>query len=190
MTVAFSVRRPWPRRTVHETERRLYGRWYWPTIVTIWHVDPERDGSDDSCDWFGRKRTLHPQERAIFEALIDLETLLDNRPHFPDSREHRAFQPLKSAVWALTRRRRARLHPRWHVWHWQVQIHALQAFKRWAWSRCAKCGRRFSWGYAPCSYNWNGGGPRWFRGEPGVFHQHCSGMGVAAANQGQPREGV
>lgn len=34
MTVAFEIPRPWP-------------------LVTVWHVDPERDGTDDSCDWFG-----------------------------------------------------------------------------------------------------------------------------------------
>jgi hypothetical protein len=27
-----------------------------PHLVTVWHRDPERDGGDDSCDWFGGKR--------------------------------------------------------------------------------------------------------------------------------------
>lgn len=40
-TVAHEVRIPWLDRKI--------------PILTIWHVDPERDGSDDSCDWFGGK---------------------------------------------------------------------------------------------------------------------------------------
>src|ERR1044072_3419635 len=26
-------------------------------------------------------------------------------------------------------------HPRWHFWHWELQIHPVQTFKRWAFSR-------------------------------------------------------
>lgn len=35
-------------------------------------------------------------------------------------------------------------YPRWHVWHWKLQVHPLEHFKRWAFSRCCKCGGRFS----------------------------------------------
>lgn len=28
---------------------------YRSPLITIWHVDPENDGSDDSCDWFGKR---------------------------------------------------------------------------------------------------------------------------------------
>ena len=78
-------------------------------------------------------------------------------------------------------------HPKWHVWHWRLQIHPLQAFKRWAFSRCCKCGGRFSWGYSPCTHSWNGIGPRWFRSEPDVFHGNCNeprsnGLGAATSN--------
>lgn len=31
---------------------------YRTPFVTIWHVDPEKDGTDDSCGWFMRKRHL------------------------------------------------------------------------------------------------------------------------------------
>lgn len=33
------------------------------TLVTIWHVDPERDGSDDSCGWAYVKLTKAQRER-------------------------------------------------------------------------------------------------------------------------------
>lgn len=32
------------------------------TLLSIWHVDPERDGSDDSCDWFGGRKLTAKQE--------------------------------------------------------------------------------------------------------------------------------
>jgi hypothetical protein len=57
MTVAWDVKRPWPRFTPADSfARKLYGRLEWPTMLTIWHVDPERDGTDDSCGWFPRSR--------------------------------------------------------------------------------------------------------------------------------------
>lgn len=66
-------------------------------------------------------------------------------------------------------------HPRWHFWHWDIQIHPLQLFKRWAFSRCATCGKRFSWGYSPTTNSWDGTGALWFRGESDVHHSDCIG---------------
>jgi hypothetical protein len=65
---------------------------------------------------------------------------------------------------------------------WKIQIHPLQSFKRWAFSRCCKCGKGFSWGYAPVSGNWNGTGPRWFRTEEGVYHADCDRLKVDACS--------
>lgn len=51
---------------------------------------------------------------------------------------------------------------RFHLHHWQVQIHPWQDFKRWAFERCAYCGLRYPWGYAPVRH-----------GE-GTVHRRCS----------------
>lgn len=51
---------------------------------------------------------------------------------------------------------------RFHVHHWKLQIHPWQNFKRWAFERCAECGGRYSWGYAPVRHG------------KGAVHQHCS----------------
>ena len=94
-------------------------------------------------------------------------------------------------------------HPRWHLLHWvrkrdwskavdlvngapfkyrglpvpqwgiRIQVHPVQHFKRWAFSKCSKCGKGFRWGYAPCGNSWSGTGPRWFRREKDVFHSDC-----------------
>lgn len=64
-------------------------------------------------------------------------------------------------------------HPKWHFWHWEFQIHPLQQFKRWAFSRCGTCGKRFNWGYSPTTHTWNNGGPNWFKNEHDVHHSEC-----------------
>ena len=122
MTVAFDIRRPWPVK-----RQMLGGGKYYPSIVTIWHVDPETDGTDRSCGYLS-----YVEGRAWYK------------------------------------------HPRWHIWHWRIQVHFLQALKRRLFSRCSRCGKSFAWGYAPMSDSWNSSGPRWFRGESGVYHHECS----------------
>lgn len=62
-------------------------------------------------------------------------------------------------------------HPRWHMYHWQLQIHPLQAFKRWAFTRCTECGRGFAWGESGVG-GWHSTGPRWFRSED-LRHCNC-----------------
>lgn len=52
MTVAFEIKNPF-------TKKR---GGYRPSLVTVWHVDPEKDGSDDSCDWFGGRRLTEKQK--------------------------------------------------------------------------------------------------------------------------------
>lgn len=46
-TVAFEIKNPFIRKRKNE---------YVPSIITIWHNDPEKDGTDDSCGWFKRAR--------------------------------------------------------------------------------------------------------------------------------------
>lgn len=39
------------------SKRKKNGNYRSP-LITIWHVDPEKDGTDDSCGWFIRQRHL------------------------------------------------------------------------------------------------------------------------------------
>jgi len=111
LVVAFTIRRPWPKRR-HNPAR---SRW-WPPLITVWHREPSGRDAGTVCGW--RTHWRHPH-------------------------------------------------------HWHLQVHPTQTLKRWLWSRCAWCGGRFRWGTAPCSLDWNGPGPRWFRGEPMVLHGEC-----------------
>lgn len=48
MTVAFTIKAPWWYRP---KSGPFKGKRYHATLVTIWHVDPEKGGSDDSCGY-------------------------------------------------------------------------------------------------------------------------------------------
>ncbi len=237
MTVAFDIKRPWPSRRQHAF---MGSRWYWPTLVTIWHVDPESDGSDDSCGWSRPKltkaqignveflagceardpwlledRAKRPLNAAAAEsklrgAILAVASSLRVRVSMAEAEQwasrlvHNPVDNVRSSLcflpgwhtnrhedtedgrrdcavgllfilarFILRERRPWYRHPKWHVRHWKIQIHPVQAFKRWAFSTCAGCGRGFAYGESPTSGQWNGGGPRWFRGEPGVYHGAC-----------------
>lgn len=60
MTVAFQIHRPWPQRThdmqgwsrweIHGSHWRLAGRtYYWPSLATVWHVEPGGHDSGNVC---------------------------------------------------------------------------------------------------------------------------------------------
>lgn len=51
-TLAFSIKSPFSSRE----SSLVKGEKYYPDLVSIWHVDPEKDHTDDSCGWFPRAR--------------------------------------------------------------------------------------------------------------------------------------
>lgn len=51
MTVAFEIKYPW---RSNPTPFSPKGNRH--SFITVWHKDPERDGTDDSCGWFMRSR--------------------------------------------------------------------------------------------------------------------------------------
>jgi hypothetical protein len=113
-------------------------------------------------------------------AIYDLATCPnDNLKHtFRSVRDADSFYTFFHLVYrAYTRHHRPWYrHPRWHFWHWRFQIHAWQKFRRWAFSRCAGCGKGFSYGYSPTSFSWDSKRPGWFRSEEGIYHSECAGM--------------
>lgn len=154
MTVALEIRRPWPQRSggpvkqppsliprglIYRRGDGSWGtscfmewrgqRWYWPPLITVWHVDPEKGGDDDSCRRAWKQRF-----------------------------------GFKRSFWVY----------KLHVHHWSIQVHPAQALRRWLLTRCAGCGKRFAYGYAPVSFQWDkpkrSFWQRWTRGEEGLFH--------------------
>lgn len=265
-TVAFEIKYPW--RAYRNDAPSDFLRTYRNPFITIWHHDPEADGSDDSCGWSAPK--LSKNDLALAKELADWE---EKRPYYfaqPVIHEERSYdaEPWGGAPgttteyqcyrispgdcaalvvdllhmirwrldkkWGLTprllseamilgtrevdnfqssfafwedemlqpTRRRDKIertfaqiircyrrltrpwyrHPRWHIRHWSFQVHPLQDFKRWAFTRCTLCGGRFAWGESGVG-TWDGGGPQWFGGER-LTHMNCS--GYVAAKQSQP----
>jgi hypothetical protein len=70
MTVAFEIKWPFPAKKTWGN-----GAIYrdYKTLVTIWHVDPESDGTDDSCGWPSPRLT--DRERKIIDDLVEWEKL-------------------------------------------------------------------------------------------------------------------
>lgn len=258
MTTAFEIRYPW---RAYRNARNEWERTYRHSFITIWHMDPEKDGSDDSCGWFSPK--LSKDQKARMDSIAgdearspwfmasrtkqidsptEAETLLRQAFMLVGkvmSRQHLckpAIRPVtfeEASAWAclmtansvdnfrsslaflpgwhsnsqedqewnrkdaaqrffyaiaryiLRERRPWYRHPRWHLKHWKIQIHPLLAFKRWAFSRCSKCGRGFAWGESPVTSSWNSTGPQWFRSEKNIWHGNCDSVRVA-----QPAEQV
>lgn len=264
MTVAFEIRYPWRayrgKKLSGIKGASEFERTYRRTFITIWHVDPERRGSDDSCGWFSppfnkvqreivtilaqdearepwfqslpaksndnpveceslirgayllvsrclenrldwrpwrlRKRPVTLEEATKW-ASVDIHNSIDNyrtmlcfksgwasnwynegTPNTVEQdkfwRQERAESFFGSIMARILRERRPWYrHPRWHLYHWKFQVEPLLHFKRWAFSRCQKCGGRFAWGYAPVSGQWSGTGPLWFRSEKDVAHSDC-----------------
>jgi predicted transposase YbfD/YdcC len=49
-----------PKCVAHEI-RNPFSKDKYAHLITIWHVDPEKDGTDDSCGWFMRDRHLNQE---------------------------------------------------------------------------------------------------------------------------------
>jgi hypothetical protein len=205
-----------------------------PTLITIWHVDPEKDGTDDSCGWFMRDRHLNQEKlqqmirdwkfeveheyyfdkdgNHLFSAIATTMKLynLATWIFFDHNRKKRdAFMRkythdiiyfaenhtdslrdtiyniygakgeerkndilrLASIVYADVSRKARPWYksPKWHFWHWELQIHPIQQFKRRYWDKCSKCGKR---GFKGAAFSdWNG---------TKIWHDHCAGSETAS----------
>ena len=140
-------------------------------LFEIWHVDPEKDGDDDSCGWGWPK--LSESEIGLAYSLMhneydNLRSWYDGVPDYTaESRIRQLFRIHKRHVRPWWK------HPRWHAHHWEIKVVPVEKLKRWLFSRCAYCGRRFKWGYAPLSTMWHNDGPRWFSTEKNLYHHDC-----------------
>lgn len=65
-----------PMTVAHEIylgrKKKKNGR-YGSPLITIWHVDPEKDGTDDSCGWFMRARHGDKDMRERIKKALDFE---------------------------------------------------------------------------------------------------------------------
>lgn len=169
MVVAFEIRRPWPTRS--SMPYRKGPRWEW----TIYRKHGRDHQGWNPRRWW-RPGSWSPfvvafGRRFFFPPLV---TIWHVEPHGHDSGEvckHRRQR--RDGTWKYTTRWR------WHVWHWHVQFGPVQRLKRFLLERCELCGRRYPWGYAPVSHQWDAPGSRWFGGlrQRRAYHHECSALG-------------
>lgn len=126
---------------------------------------------------YGSKLTHSEIEHIYSLATSPIDNLQLSFSQIKDAETFRSFFFLVFAAY-LRHSRPWYRHPRWHFWHWKFQFRYIQQFKRWAFSRCATCGGRFSFGYYPITNTWDGTGPLWFKSEKDVHHSDCSGRGI------------
>lgn len=266
MILAFEIKypwwkyRPWPNKIRYSEDPKFDWRrmndiqkkgldafWregYRETFISIWHVDPETDGSDDSCgysypritkeqryrlknaawseahtphfltckakEWTGTvaeaeclyrgllllvirvlrlKFSMDEVTRYAAEAMHirscskagDIFCYLpgyhsNSKEDTTSWREDHFFGIMCGVARGLLDAKRPWWkHPKWHFWHWKFQCIPLQSFKRMAFSKCCKCGGRFRYGESCVTNNWNSEGPKWFRTEPDIMCEKCSG---------------
>jgi hypothetical protein len=165
MGVAHEIKYPWPERWFSKHHRDKKDSWSWRyhgSFITIWHKDPEADGTDDSCDWFWRKFTA--KQQAWLDDIIDNPH--DNIRHYLKGKSEYDMKHLVYIIAAYTRRGFIKRPwwqvSKWHFWHWRLQVHPLQQFKRHVIARCATCGGRFKKGQSAAA----GAGKE-------IHHTHC-----------------
>ena len=221
MTVAWEIKRPWPVKSTNNFK-------YYPSMVTIWHVDPERDGSDDSCGWFSPKLTKEEIEKAkkiaqfehkylfnqidenryqskvdsltgVFTILQQVAWQIFKKPlkdkhmkhvislssNYHDSFRDSFLNPVTmhdiERLWILLTRNFKKIerpwyqHPRYHFWHFKIQIPFIQNLKRFLWGKCSECRKGLGWNKSVVSHQWESEGPKWFRSEKSVSCYRCSG---------------
>jgi len=150
LTLAFQIKAPWK------------DRWGRPSLIDIWHKDPERDGSDDSCDWSGFHRPLNVYEKALRHAIWDAESVFGNEPFYGAelgsslARGHDAFRAIQEARREWAHRHGFRIHPRWHVHHWRIRVWPVIHGYRFLFLRCSLCHGRI-WPHDGLVSDWGGG---------------------------------
>lgn len=265
--------KPWPKKFRHTEDKRFTWRrmqeavpakqlkrmdsfWdegYRDTFITIWHVDPEKDGSDDSCGWSYPKLTkrqktilhntawteghnphflrcmskvwdgtvadaesLHRGLALLVNRVLHLGMSFEQLSQYAAERVHinsgvgkagdafcflpgwhsnnpndskddrdRYFEGMLCGVARslLDIKRPWWKHPKWHFWHLKLQVHPWQTFRRWALSRCCKCGKGFKWGESCVSTCWDAPKLKFLRSETHIMHDRCANVGVACENK-------
>ncbi len=185
-TLAFEIRYPW---RAYMCPRNDWEKTYRNSFITIWHRDPERDGTDDSCGWFKRARHGDPatlekiknrfafeweretggwfrdgypafspagvllnmfavavychygdwgqsdrfMRRHLYDILLLAENPVDSmhpwitQKYGPEKKADR-IEHCSHVVYGCILRWEQPWwrHPRWHVWHWKIQVHPWQ----------------------------------------------------------------
>jgi hypothetical protein len=153
-------RTPWRRRVMFSGAFFRVGRWEWylPSVLTVWHRDPQTDGTDSSCGNRARRR----RQAAI------------KQHHY-----------LAAAWWDWWWRRYDVFHV--HHWTVQLDF-AQELRRRLLTRCATCGGRSTSKRPVNHSLSWGDGRPksfrdRWLRGEQDLHHGDCSALASVRATK-------
>lgn len=180
LTVAFTIRSPWPQHSALPAAGHRSIRWR----IRLHHDcgtwcadDPQHpEGafpwwqlSSYSAFWRLNGKDYY------FPSLI---TVWHREPGGRDSLSTCGKRvQRRDGTWGFTR------GWRWHVHHWRLQCPPLQRLRRRLLTRCAWCHSRHRPGDAVnISHSWDGPSGHWWQGEPGLFHRDCSAIERAHAS--------
>lgn len=111
-----------------------------------------------SKGWYKPRRRgvlTRAEEREVYQlAANPVDNLQVTVAHVKDAETCADFFMLVYAAY-LRHHRPWWRHPRWHVHHWQFQVHAVQWFKRRFVDRCCRCGGHFAANESPIG-SWGG----------------------------------
>lgn len=105
MTVAHEIK--WP---ISFRKNSISGEKYYNPLITIWHIDPEKDGTDDSCGWFKR---AHHGDQVLLERIkkdfaFDFQYWFNDAGYPKFSTIAIAVDMYSKAAWALFKFNRRR----------------------------------------------------------------------------------
>lgn len=120
---------------------------------------------------YTRHKAVRFMQKNLFEIMLFAENPTDSLRHDmvrfwgTEAKRDERIRNIAACIygWILREVRPWYRHPRWHIHHWQVQVHPWQIFKRRWIDRCCKCGKRFKKGEAACS-GWSG---------TRIWHERC-----------------
>lgn len=85
-----------PMTVAHEIKWPKKDKWgFRPPFITIWHVDPERDGTDDSCGWFVRSR--HVDQEVLQKVQSEFRFQLKHN-YWWDTNGNMKFSPIATLL--------------------------------------------------------------------------------------------
>lgn len=139
-----------------------------------------------------RDKAMRWMQRNLCELLIFAENPVDSMNSSIQGRYGEDREPMEERArrfaavvygWILRETRPWYKHPRWHIWHWELQFPWWQQLCRWLFSRCKDCGRRFRYGESVSARNWDSDRPGWFKPERDKTCSDCSGCATSRAKQ-------
>lgn len=185
--VAFTIRRPWPRRDSMPRGTATPRRWEFRLHHSCGSWCEDKQHRKNPFPWW-RPRSWTPfwtlAGRRIYWP--DMITVWHREPGGADSgdvcKHYRRWQNA-DGKWDS----KITDGWRWHVWHWHIQVAPLQHLRRWALTRCEWCGGRSTKTHrVNFGTSWYPAKTHWWQSAVGVMHHGCHSASTLGCHCDEP----